>query len=188
MVLVRRGQSGDRFVLQFAGFAIPREHLVANFDLLDWDIAVIGVNRCAGGKAATCPLALGGRFALHEVHRDVHQIAELRVVDRVQRRRAGKQNAADAAAQCAFALQQPKLLCSSDLGDRSRGPGHVEHEKNTFFSSLENSRSEDGGQGRARSLPVAQRAKPLDGHRSEGYSREARRDARFHLDALFSSR
>jgi hypothetical protein len=32
---------------------------------------------------------------------------------------------------------------------RSRGPGHGEHEKKTFFSLLENTRSEDGGQGRA---------------------------------------
>jgi hypothetical protein len=31
----------------------------------------------------------------------------------------------------------------------SCGPGHVEHEKNTFFSLLKNTRSEDGSQGRA---------------------------------------
>ncbi len=33
--------------------------------------------------------------------------------------------------------------------DGSRRRRHVEHEKNTFFSLLQNSRSEDGGQGRA---------------------------------------
>ena len=31
----------------------------------------------------------------------------------------------------------------------SRHPGHVEHEKKTFFSLLKNTRSEDGSQGRA---------------------------------------
>ena len=31
----------------------------------------------------------------------------------------------------------------------SRRPGHVEHEKKTFFSLLKNTRSEDGSQGRA---------------------------------------
>ena len=30
----------------------------------------------------------------------------------------------------------------------SRRPGHVEHEKKTFFSLLKNTRSEDGSQGR----------------------------------------
>jgi hypothetical protein len=33
--------------------------------------------------------------------------------------------------------------------DGSRRRRHVEHEKNTFFSLLQNSRSEEGGQGRA---------------------------------------
>jgi hypothetical protein len=48
----------------------------------------------------------------------------------------------------------------------------VEHEKNTFFSSLKNSRSEDGGQGRAVLWRVHRsEAETLDGHRSEGYSR-----------------
>jgi len=50
---------------------------------------------------------------------------------------------------CATALRAslPELAAPPMAG--SSRPGHVEHEKNTFFSLLENSRSEDGGQGRA---------------------------------------
>ncbi len=49
--------------------------------------------------------------------------------------------------------------------------GHVEHEKKTFFSSLQNSRSEDGGQGRAL-FARREAGLPLDGHRNGGYARQ----------------
>jgi hypothetical protein len=53
----------------------------------------------------------------------------------------------------------------------SRRPGHVEHEKKTFFSLLKNTRSEDGCQGRAALQRVHRsEAQTLDGHRSEGYA------------------
>jgi hypothetical protein len=49
-------------------------------------------------------------------------------------------------------------------------PGHVEHEKKTFFSLLKNTRSEDGSQGRAALQRVHRsEAETLDGHRSGGY-------------------
>jgi hypothetical protein len=49
----------------------------------------------------------------------------------------------------------------------------VEHEKKTFFSSLKNSRSEDGSQGRAALQRVHRsEAETLDGHRSGGYARQ----------------
>ena len=55
----------------------------------------------------------------------------------------------------------------------SRRPGHVEHEKKAFFSLLQNSRSEDGNQGRAALQRVHRsEAETLDGHRSGGYARE----------------
>jgi hypothetical protein len=58
-----------------------------------------------------------------------------------------------------------------------------------FFSLLKNSRSEDGGQGRAVLWRVHRsEAETLDGHRSEGYTREARRDADSDPDPLLSTR
>jgi len=44
----------------------------------------------------------------------------------------------------------------------------VEHEKNTFFSLLANTRSEDGGQGRAHFARYRSAAQTLEGHRSGG--------------------
>ena len=100
---------------------------------------------------------------------------------------------------------------------RSRRPRHVEHEKNTFFSLLKNTRSEDGGQGRA----ALQRVHRSEAHRpltataaeatareragtpipasilcfqhvnaaaTQGYSRRNREQAIFPLAALFSTR
>jgi hypothetical protein len=63
----------------------------------------------------------------------------------------------------------------------------VEHEKKTFFSLLKNSRSEDGGQGRAH---FARRVAglPLDGHRSGGYAAKRARDACSNTDPLLSTR
>jgi hypothetical protein len=74
--------------------------------------------------------------------------------------------------------------------DRRRGrPGHVEHEKKTFFSSLQNSRSEDGAQGRAALQRVHRsEAQTLDGHRSGGYTRVSAPRRQFRLDPLFSTR
>jgi len=69
----------------------------------------------------------------------------------------------------------------------SRGPGHVEHEKNTFFSLLENSRSEDGGQGRALFARRVSERSPLTATAAEA-TRGARREPRFRLDPLLSTR
>jgi hypothetical protein len=58
-----------------------------------------------------------------------------------------------------------------------------------FFSLLENSRSEDGGQGRAVLGRVHRsEAETLDGHRSGGYTREARLRCPFRLGSFFSTR
>ena len=76
---------------------------------------------------------------------------------------------------------------STMLSPARRRPGHVEHEKKTFFSLLKNTRSEDGGQGRT--FCVRREAGlTLDGRRSGGYSREARREAHSSLDPLISTR
>jgi len=65
----------------------------------------------------------------------------------------------------------------------------VEHEKKTFFSSLKNSRSEDGGHGRAVLWRVHRsEAETLDGHRSGGYAASAAPNAHPNLDLLFSTR
>ena len=40
----------------------------------------------------------------------------------------------------------------------SRRPGHVEHEKKTFFSLLKNTRSEDGSQGRTLCVRSSERS------------------------------
>ena len=75
-------------------------------------------------------------------------------------------------------LAAPLLAPLTLPAARSRGPGHVEHEKKPFFSLLENSRSEDGGQGRAALQRVHRsEAETLDGHRSGGYRASARREA-----------
>jgi hypothetical protein len=49
----------------------------------------------------------------------------------------------------ALALHASLLNLAAPPWAGSRRPGHVEHEKKTFFSLLKNTRSEDGGQGRA---------------------------------------
>jgi hypothetical protein len=46
------------------------------------------------------------------------------------------------------ALRAPLLGLTEPPMAGSRRPGHVEHEKKTFFSLLKNTRSEDGSQGR----------------------------------------
>jgi len=55
---------------------------------------------------------------------------------------------------------------------RRRRPGHVEHEKKTFFSLLQNSRSRAVSQGRAfcaRRVSGRSEAQSLYGRRSGGY-------------------
>jgi hypothetical protein len=75
---------------------------------------------------------------------------------------------------------------------RRRGPvGRVvwNTRKIPFFSLLKNSRSEDGGQGRAVLGRVHRSAaETLDGHRSGGYSRGSAPRGSFRLDLLFSTR
>jgi len=61
----------------------------------------------------------------------------------------------------------------------SRRPGHVEHEKNTFFSLLKNSRSGGGSQGREAPPQRAERsAEPLRTTGAEAIARQRARDDR----------
>jgi hypothetical protein len=73
----------------------------------------------------------------------------------------------------------------------SSGPGHVEHEKKTFFSLLKNTRSGGVSQGRAfcaRRVSGRSAAQSLYGRRSGGYARERAGTPVFSLDPLLSTR
>jgi hypothetical protein len=68
----------------------------------------------------------------------------------------------------------------------SRRPGHVEHEKKTFFSLLENSRSEDGSQGRALFARRVSERRPLTATAAEA-TRVSAPGRLFTLDPLLST-
>uniref|UniRef100_E6QLE6 Uncharacterized protein n=1 Tax=mine drainage metagenome TaxID=410659 RepID=E6QLE6_9ZZZZ len=71
-----------------------------------------------------------------------------------------------------FALKlSPSIITSRSQGAVGRGPGHVKHEKKTFFSLLKNTRSEGISQGRPKGAAASGRseAESLYGCRSGGY-------------------
>ncbi len=103
-----RYQRCDRLRFQFASFAIPRFNLIAYFDLLDGNVAVIGMHRRARSKAARFYLLLSLTFLRQRGKqdqrlRDAGFLAAPVIVDRGKhQRRVDAEAAFDLLARCFF--------------------------------------------------------------------------------------